>query len=206
MTAVARQCSKTADVSGIGVLWSGYKGILEEFCTKSLACTKCWCLNWRLFLVLVSCYYVMLKFDFPFSTFIIRIILPKKTLFIETLQLVTSLLAVTIGWKCLTLGWCDKSMKMWTAQESVRNFPSNGWLQNHFIKAPLPSRAMCEYIKTFNLTLDYRSHRMSLVWINLLLIVFFELTFSSATTNLVPRALGSNFANWFKLVGFWKPL
>ena len=135
---------KQQTFEGIGVLWSGYKGILEEFCIKSLACTKCWCLNWRLFLDLVSCYYVMLKFDFPFITFIIRIILPKKTLFIETLQLVTSLLAVTIGWKCLTLGWCDKSMKMWIAQESVRNFPSNGWLQNHFIKAPLPSRVMCE--------------------------------------------------------------
>ena len=36
--------------------------------------------------------------------------------------------------------------------------------------------------------LYYRSHRMSLVCINLLLIVFFELTFSSPTTNLVPRA------------------
>ena len=65
---------------GIGVLWSGYKGIVEEFCIKSLACTKCWWLNWRLFLDLVSCYYVMLKFDFLFSTFIIRIILPKKNL------------------------------------------------------------------------------------------------------------------------------
>ena len=129
---------------GLGVLWSGYKGILEEVCIRSLACTKCWCLKWRLFLDLVSYYYVQLKFDFPFSTFVIRIILPKKTLFIETLQLVTSLLAVTIWWKCLTLGWCDKSMKMWIAQEGVRNFPSNGWLQNHFIKAPLPSRVMCE--------------------------------------------------------------
>ena len=49
--------------------------------------------------ILVICYnyYVMLKFDFPFSTFITRTILPKKILFIETLQLVTSLLAVTIG-------------------------------------------------------------------------------------------------------------
>ena len=115
-TAVARQCSKTAEVSRdwCSLIWS--KGILEEFCIKGLACTKCWCLKWRLFLDLVSCYYVLLKFDFPFSTFVIRIILPKKTLFIETLQLVTSLLAVTIGWKCLTLGWCDKSMKMWIAQ------------------------------------------------------------------------------------------
>ena len=47
--------------------------------------------------ILVICYDVMLKFDFPFSTFTTRIILPKKILFIETLQLVTSLLAVTIG-------------------------------------------------------------------------------------------------------------
>ena len=143
-TAVARQYSKTADVWGdwCSLIWvqRDFGRILyKKFGLYKVLVSEMTALPWFSRLLLCAA-----KFDFPFSTFIIRIILPKKTLFIETLQLVTSLLAVTIGWKCLTLGWCDKSMKMWIAQESVRNFPSNGWLQNHFIKAPLPSRVMCE--------------------------------------------------------------
>ena len=132
-TAVARQYSKTADVWGdwCSLIWvqRDFGRILyKKFGLYKVLVSEMTALPWFSKLLLCAA-----KFDFPFSTFIIRIILPKKTLFIETLQLVTSLLVGRDNWVKVSdfglmrqvyedvnsSGKCKKLPIKWMAPESL---------------------------------------------------------------------------------------